>query len=54
MSGTDGDCWLAPTNVIFIGLELPHFIEGSRKSDFSVDDSELQEGNAEANSLLKV
>lgn len=54
MSGADGDYWLAPTNDLFAGLELPHFIAALGKSDFSVGGSELQEGNAEATSLLKV
>ena len=42
-----------PTNDLFTGLELPHFTPASRKSDFLVGGSELQEGNAEALSLFK-
>ena len=53
MCGSDGDCWLAPTNDFFTGLELLHFIAASKKSDFVVGGSELQEGNAEAISLFK-
>ena len=44
MCGSDGDCWLAPTNDFFTGLELLHFIAASKKSDFVVGGSELQEG----------
>lgn len=53
MSDSDGDWWLAPTNDFFTGLELPHLMAASKKSDFVAGGSELHEGNAAATSLFK-